>query len=89
MNLQERKMKVIERIALTNDEAIISKMEAALKIKTKPIFKTKRNNQKDEEALWKNFSSENFIKGYGEDEPEYTDADIKEPNPEYKAWKEK
>jgi len=31
----------------------------------------------NEEALWKEFSSINFLKGYGADEPEYTMADLK------------
>ena len=32
----------------------------------------------------------NFLKGYSEQEPEYTEADIiKEPSAEYKKWKRK
>lgn len=29
-----------------------------------------------EEQLWKDFAAENFFKGYGDDEPEYTLDDI-------------
>lgn len=43
--------------------------------------------KENEEKEWKDLSASNFIEGYGDDEPEYTDGDIKEPNPEYKKWK--
>lgn len=42
----------------------------------------------DEKKGWQDFSNQNFLKGYGESEPEYTIADVKEPNPEYKHGKE-
>lgn len=42
-----------------------------------------------ETKLWQSFSETNFLKGYDTHEPEYTQAEIKEPNPEYKAWKGK
>ncbi len=43
----------------------------------------------EERNDWQLLSSQNFIKEYSIDEPEYTDADLKEPNPEYIAWKGK
>lgn len=43
----------------------------------------------NEEDLWRNFSTHKFLKGYSENEPEYTLGDIKEPNPDYKQWKGK
>lgn len=43
----------------------------------------------EEEQAWRNLSAQNFLKGYGINEPEYFESDIKEPNVEYKAWKEK
>ncbi len=43
----------------------------------------------DDELFWKELSTQTFVKGYDVDEPEYTEADIKEPNSEYKKWKEK
>ena len=55
----------------------------ALAKKKKPLA------AENEELLWKDLSAKNFLKGYGENEPEYTEADIKEANPEYKAWKGK
>jgi hypothetical protein len=39
---------------------------------------------------WRDLSNQNFLKAYGQDEPEYNINDIKEPNPLYKSkWKEK
>ncbi len=43
----------------------------------------------NEEKMWRDLSAQSFLKGYGADEPEYTEADIKEPNSEYKGWKGK
>ncbi len=43
--------------------------------------------QNTEEKMWKDFSAQNFLKGYANDEPEYTLSDVKEPNPTYKKWK--
>ena len=40
-----------------------------------------------EEKLWRDFSAQNFLKGYASNEPEYSLSDVKEPNPEYKKWK--
>ena len=38
----------------------------------------------DEENLWNELSLGNFFKRYGDNEPDYTEADIKELNPKYK-----
>ncbi|MCX6353104.1 MAG: hypothetical protein NTX03_14785 [Bacteroidetes bacterium] len=43
--------------------------------------------EEDDQQMWKDFSATSFLKGYGENEPTYTNADIKEPNVEYKKWK--
>jgi len=43
----------------------------------------------EEEKLWRDFSAEHFLKGYGDDEPDYTLADIKEANKNCSAWREK
>ena len=43
---------------------------------------------KDNDAEWMEYSAHNFLKGYGENEPDYSASDIKEPNPEYRKWKE-
>jgi hypothetical protein len=38
----------------------------------------------DDELLWKELSIQKILKGYDDDdEPEYTEADIKEPNAVY------
>lgn len=44
--------------------------------------------QKDpEREAWVKGGMKAFAKGYGEDEPDYSLEDIKEPNPAYKPWK--
>ena len=42
-----------------------------------------------EEKEWKNLSATNFLRGYDKEEPEYTLADIKEPNPHYQNGRRK
>jgi hypothetical protein len=49
--------------------------------------KVEMENADTEEKMWRNFSAQNFLKGYDSNEPEYTLADVKEPNPAYKRWK--
>ncbi len=91
----------VMRIEILNPKALqlIKGMQDLdlIKITREPISKlrsyTKKRKQngmsESEEVMWKEHSRESFLKGYGENEPEYTEADIKEPNPEYKTWKEK
>ena len=44
----------------------------------------------EEHRVWRNLSAKNFLKGYGEIEPDYNTDDIKEPNPRYQSkWKGK
>lgn len=93
-------MEVIS-IEILNPKALqlIRGMQALhlIKISKEPVSKTKGHTKKakpsegteNEELLWKDMSARNFLKGYGESEPEYTEADIKQTNPEYKAWKGK
>ncbi len=39
----------------------------------------------DEDADWYSFSARNLNRAYGEDEPDYSDALIKESNPLYEG----
>lgn len=41
------------------------------------------NGMDEEREAWMLFAEQAFALGYGDDEPEYTLDDIKEPNPEY------
>lgn len=41
----------------------------------------------DEVREWQDLAAKNFIASYGEDEPQYTSEDIREPNPTYGKWK--
>jgi len=38
---------------------------------------------------WLRLSAQGIERAYGDDEPEYTDADLKEHNPDYRPWKER
>lgn len=38
----------------------------------------------EEREYWYKLGAEHFASAYGEDEPDYSEMDIKEPNPEYK-----
>ena len=80
----------VMRIEILNPKALqlIEGMQNLNLIKITEEPKT-RSVPENEEALWRDLSTRNFLKGYAENEPEYTEADIKEPNPEYKAWKGK
>ncbi|MBX7139761.1 MAG: hypothetical protein K1X63_01670 [Chitinophagales bacterium] len=50
--------------------------------------KVEVEQREDEERReWGMLAMRGLSHAYGDDEPEYFDADIKEPNPEYKAWK--
>lgn len=39
----------------------------------------------DESADWNEVSSQSLNKAYGEDEPEYSLSEVKEPNPDYES----
>ncbi len=74
-------------------EAIIQLIQSLPETQQKKIVKTISKKKKtaraknEEEKLWRDTSARNFLKGYGDNEPDYTKADVKEPNPEYKKWK--
>ena len=40
-----------------------------------------------EREFWLDVSKKGLSRAYSDDEPEYTMADVKEPNPLYKTWK--
>ena len=41
----------------------------------------------NERKIWSDISKKGLSRAYSDDEPEYTMADVKEPNPLYKTWK--
>lgn len=51
-----------------------------MKIEFKPLTYNSENEDTDD---WFKFSINNLSRAYSDDEPEYTSAMIKEPNPEY------
>ncbi|HVU98208.1 MAG TPA: hypothetical protein VHE34_23455 [Puia sp.] len=43
------------------------------------------SNESGERRQWQQFSQSALVKAYGDEEPEYTEDMVKEPNPEYKT----
>nr|GFC99575.1 acetyl-coenzyme A synthetase, chloroplastic/glyoxysomal [Tanacetum cinerariifolium] len=50
-----------------------------------PLMITILPKPADEAAAWQQFALQNLARAYEADEVEYTVADLKEPNPEYRA----
>ncbi len=44
-------------------------------------------SEDEERREWGILSKQGLSHAYGDDEPDYSDADIKEPNPDYKEWR--
>lgn len=40
-----------------------------------------------EHDQWADLAMQGLAKAYSDDEPDYSDLTLKEPNPEYKPWK--
>ncbi len=75
-NITEAIIQLIKSLPETQQEKIV-----------KTVSKKKKAARAKNEQAWRDSSARNFLKGYGTNEPDYTKADIKEPNPEYKKWK--
>jgi hypothetical protein len=46
------------------------------------------SKEDQERRQWQQFSQSALVKAYGDEEPEYTENMVKEPNPEYKKKKQ-
>jgi len=64
------------------DNFVNEKLEVIILLLDKSAQK---ENTENEDIEWRNLSANNFLKGYSDDEPEYTEADITDPNQEYIA----
>ena len=53
------------------------------------ILDRAREQEEAERRDWLRLSAQGLERAYGDDEPEYTDADLKELNPDYRPWKER
>lgn len=53
------------------------------------ILDRAREQEEAERRDWLRLSASGLERAYGDDEPEYTDADLKELNPDYRPWKER
>lgn len=70
-----------------NGEAIVPDELLDMEPNTKLIVAVRVDNgsAEAEREEWYRFVSQNLARAYGNDEPEYTEADIKVLNPEYEA----
>lgn len=53
------------------------------------ILDRAREQEQAERRDWLRLSAQGLNRAYGDDEPEYTDADLIERNPDYRPWKER
>ncbi len=53
------------------------------------ILDRAQQQEQAERRDWLRLSAQGIERAYGDDEPEYTDADLKEINPNYRPWKER
>jgi preprotein translocase subunit YajC len=66
----------------TTVEEIEKQVEAEYGIKID--VETKRSEERE---FWYKLSEQSLSRAYSIDEPDYSDVDLKEPNPNYKGWK--
>jgi hypothetical protein len=80
-------MKLTGMLATVEDSQHL-KLEAAIPLPVGiqvRIFVEDPNDSADEEREdWLRLSAQGLAAAYGDDEPEYTEADIIEPNPEFR-----
>jgi len=74
LNLEAIKAKIIQKLQETDEEWIIRRIQKLLDI------------QDTEETLfWNAVALSNLAHAYNDDEPDYDNCEVKEPNVEYKA----
>lgn len=69
--------------AMYDGQKVLFEQEANIPENSKLIVILLDDDGEDED--WYNFSAQNMSRAYGENEPDYTDAPIKEPNPLYEG----
>jgi len=77
--LNERLLKQIRRLAGQEKNAAV----------TISIERSANPSKEELKELktWRDAGAIHFLNQYSNEEPEYFEADIQEPNPEYKPWK--
>ena len=81
MSTQEIKKEIHKVIEEVPEPVLNEILEYIIHIKDTSITPDEERNS------WSDISKKGLSRAYSNDEPEYTTADIKEPNPLYKTWK--
>jgi hypothetical protein len=91
MSATELKSDLLRIINAINDNSTLKDIYSFISQKHSAILKNEKDKsieQKDslnqEKELWDNISSSALARAYSNKEPDYSNALIKEPNPEYK-----
>ena len=69
--------------AMYDGQKVLFEQEANIPVNSKLIVILLDDHGEDED--WYNFSARNMNRAYGDHEPDYTDASVKEPNPLYEG----
>ena len=77
VNLQATKAKIIEKLQETDEAWIIRSIQKLLDIED--------TDAEEETDFWNVVALDNLANAYGDDEPDYDNYEVKEPNVDYKA----
>ena len=67
--------------------ALIKKLDFVKIVKPAAFQVPGKPEDEDEAGEWYDIAIQSMAKAYTDDEPDYSDVTLMEPNPEYKAWK--
>lgn len=70
VNLQAAKAKIIQKLQETEEEWIIRSIQRLLNIE----------ETDEEQRFWESLSLQALVHAYGDDEPDYNNYEVKEPN---------
>lgn len=77
VNLQATKAKIIQKLQETDEEWIIRSIQKLLDIED--------TDEGEEADFWNAVALDNLARAYSDDEPDYDNYEVKEPNVDYKA----
>ena len=77
VNLQATKAKIIQKLQETDEAWIIRSIQKLLDIED--------TDAEEETDFWNVVALDNLANAYGDDEPDYDNYEVKEPNVDYKA----
>lgn len=66
---------------------LLKKFDFVKVVKQEEVKSPNKKEEDRELDEWTDIAMQGLAKTYGDDEPDYSDVILKEPNPEYKPWK--